>query len=88
MTQRIARMDREELIANAKEVIDAAHAKLNALCHGERWVMSVPVQDSDSDIPLGAVIRLAAALAGMKISSAADLISIAERNPGTEQVAS
>jgi hypothetical protein len=63
MTQRIARMDSDELLANADEIIAAAQAKLSALCHGdESWRMSVPVQDGDSDVPLGAAIRLAARL--------------------------
>lgn len=61
--QRIARMERDDLLANAQEVIDAASAKLKALIGGERFTMSVPVQDSDTDIPLGAVIRLAKAQA-------------------------
>lgn len=60
MSQRIARMGSNELLANADEVIEAATVKLKALCQGERWRMSVPVQDDDSDIALGAVIRLAA----------------------------
>lgn len=59
MEQRIARLTDEELIPNAAEIIDAARAKLSALCHGERWTMSVPVRDSDSDVAIGAAIRLA-----------------------------
>lgn len=60
--QRIARMETDDLLAHAGEVIEAASDKLAKLCTGERWCMSVPVRDSDSDVALGALIRLALGL--------------------------
>lgn len=67
--QRIARMNDAELIANADEVIHAAGKKLSALCRGEDWHMSIPVQDDDSDVPIGSVIRLAKLLRGDTVNA-------------------
>lgn len=60
--QRIARMEPAELVANADEIIAAASTTLSKLTRGGQFRMSIPVQDDDSDIALGAAIRLARAL--------------------------
>jgi hypothetical protein len=67
--QRIARMSGPELIANAEEVLALAGDKLSALCHGEKWRMSIPVSDHDSDIAFGRVIALAKELLKSSVAS-------------------
>lgn len=38
--------------------LDAAREKVGALCHGDRWTMSIPArEDYDSDLIIGAALR-------------------------------
>lgn len=55
----LARLEAGDLATRAGDIVLAASNQLRALCHGARWAMSIPVQDDDSDVALGCVIRLA-----------------------------
>jgi hypothetical protein len=49
-----------EEMAKLIALIDKAHDKVVALCHGERWTMHVPAQpDSDPDLVIGEALRSA-----------------------------
>lgn len=46
-------------IEDAERVIKAAEEMLNALCHGKRFEMTIPVQENDADIVIGNALYIA-----------------------------
>ena len=56
----IAPAEQGEEMAKLIALIDKAHDKVVALCHGERWTMHIPAQpDSDPDLVIGEALRSA-----------------------------
>ncbi len=47
-----------ENIEQLKANIEAAQKELSALCHGKRFMMSIPMQQDDPDIVIGAGLRV------------------------------
>lgn len=49
-------------IEDAEAVIKAAEEMLSALCHGKRFEMTIPVQETDPDIVIGNALYIASEL--------------------------
>jgi hypothetical protein len=50
-----------ETLAELEPMIVAAQNELSALCEGKRFRMSIPVEDTDSDMVIGDALRHALA---------------------------
>jgi hypothetical protein len=63
--------------------IEKAEAKLDALCNGQRWRMSIPVRQDDPDIVIGQALMQAKAVIISSPPSAQDRVSPIDTGEGS-----